>query len=130
MICFAGILLNTCCNNDNENKTKNSELWVWCLLTQLRALSDILKVSRQCVLLTNFSFQVLVLRNHIFFRFLDSTATFFYTESKHSAPSQDLTRLFFLLFPFFWMRSWRNAWRYRFWKSQVKCRILVGAHPI
>ena len=110
MIWFAGILLNTCCHNDNKIKTKNTELWVWCLLTQLRALSDILKVSRQCVLLTNFSFQVLVLRNHIFFRFLDSTATFFYTESKHGAPSQDLTRLFFLLFPFFWMRSWRNAW--------------------
>ena len=73
---------------------------MWCLLTQLLALSDILKVSRQCVLLTSFSFQVLVLRNHIFFRFLDSTATFFYIESKHGAPSHDLTRLFFLLFPF------------------------------
>ena len=72
---------------------------MWCVLTQLRALSDILKVSRQCVLLTNFSFQVLVLRrNHIFFRFLDSTATFFYIESKHGAPPQDLTRPFF---PFF-----------------------------
>ena len=101
MIWFAGILLNTSCNNDNKNKTKNIELWVGCLLTQLRALSEILKVSRQCVLLTNFSFRVLVLRNHIFFRFLDSTAPFFYTKSKHGAPSQDLTRPFFLPFPFF-----------------------------
>ena len=59
---------------------------------------EILKVSRQCVLLTNFSFQVLVLRNHIFSVFWTPLWT---ALRKHGAPYRDLTRLFFLFFPFF-----------------------------
>ena len=129
IISFTGILLNTCCNNDNKNKTKKH--WVVSVMSfnTITPLSEILKVSRQRVLLTNFSFQVLVLRNHIFFRFMDSTATFFCIESKHGAPSQDLTRLFFLLFPFL-DAFLKKRMELPFWKSQVKCRILVGAHPI
>ena len=46
MIWFAGlsrVLNNTCCNNVNKkNKAnKKAELWVWCLLTQIRILNDV-----------------------------------------------------------------------------------------
>ena len=49
MICFAGILQNTCCNKINENKTIKNRVVIVGSFTQLRALIDI--VSHLCVLL-------------------------------------------------------------------------------
>ena len=84
MICFAGFLQNSCCNNTNKNKittTKNTECKCG-HLTQLRAFTDVkCRVSvlcRETQTTTNFfHFRYYNVKNHIFLRFFGCTSTFF-----------------------------------------------------
>ena len=127
MICFAGFLQNSCCNNTNKNKittTKNTECKCG-HLTQLRAFTDVkCRVSvlcRETRTTTNFfHFRYYNVKNHIFLRFFGSTSTFFLKVNGNISFGRALSRspvthgFFRRFFTTFWMRSWRNAWRYLF----------------
>ena len=105
VICFAGILQNTCCNRINENKQKKKHCIVCGVFTQFCAFTYIESHAsdRVCFTantqMTNFSFQVLVRRRSLFFIFFGLYLKFFAwgiigKTSFLGAPLQDRTSFF------------------------------------
>ena len=139
MICFAGFLQNSCCNNTNKNKittTKNTECKCG-HLTQLRAFTDVkCRVSvlyRETQTTTNFFISGTRTSKIIYFcGFLALPPLFSWKlmgTSLLGAPSQDLLSPmpFFDVFFYYFLDAFlKKRMALPFWKSDVNRWLQTG----
>ena len=131
MIWFAGILLiNTCCNSDNKNKTKKH--WVVSVMsfnTIMRVEWNFKSVTSMCSTTVIFHFRYWCFEIIYFSGFWLHSNFFLHWIETQRTLSGSHTAIF-SSFPLFLDAFLKKRMALLFWKSQVMCWIFVGAHPI